>query len=53
MCAQIDLEVSCKRPKKRNDPLIFINFGLKKFIVKNTQKKTLMFESYNLIDPKD
>jgi hypothetical protein len=41
-----------KDPKKRQDRLIFINFGEKKFIVKNTQKiKTLMFESYNILAP--
>jgi hypothetical protein len=28
-----------------------MNFGVKKFIVKNTQKKTLMFEHYDLVDP--
>jgi hypothetical protein len=33
------LVVRCKRPKKREDHLIFINFGVKKFILKNTQKK--------------
>jgi hypothetical protein len=30
-----------KDPQKREDHLIFINFGVKKFIVKNTQKKKL------------
>jgi hypothetical protein len=30
--------VRCKRPKKK-DHLIFINFGVKKFTLKNTQKK--------------
>jgi hypothetical protein len=39
MCAQLDLEVRCKRPKKREDHLIFINFGVKKFTVKSTQQK--------------
>jgi hypothetical protein len=28
-----------KDPQKREEHLIFINFGVKKFIVKNTQKK--------------
>ena len=28
-----------KDPKKRKDHLIFINFGVKKFTVKNIQKK--------------
>jgi hypothetical protein len=52
MCAQLDLEVMCKRPKKREDHLIFINFGVKHLNVKNTQKnKTLIFECYNLLDP--
>jgi hypothetical protein len=38
--AQLDLEVRCKRPrKKREDHLIFINFGVKKFTPKNTPKK--------------
>jgi hypothetical protein len=31
--------VRCKRPKKKEDHLIFINCGVKKFTVKNTQKK--------------
>jgi hypothetical protein len=36
----------------RQDHVIFINFGVKKFTLKNTQKKkTLMFECYNLLDP--
>jgi hypothetical protein len=52
MCAQLYLEVRCIRPKKKKDHLIFINFGVKKFIVKSAQKKeTLMFECYNLLDP--
>jgi hypothetical protein len=41
-----------KDPQKRKDHLIFINFRVKKFIEKNTQKKkTLMFECYNILDP--
>jgi hypothetical protein len=40
-----------KEQKKREDHIAFINFGVKKFTVKNTQKKTLMFERYNLLDP--
>jgi hypothetical protein len=41
-----------KNPKKKKDHLISINFGVKKFIVKNTpKKKTFMFECYNLLDP--
>jgi hypothetical protein len=32
--------------------LILMNFGVKKFTVRNTQKKkTLMFQCYNLLDP--
>jgi hypothetical protein len=35
-----------KDPQKREDNLIFINFGVKKFTLKNTpKKKTLTFES--------
>jgi hypothetical protein len=38
--------------EKRGDHLIFINFGVMKFTLKNTQKnKTLMFECYNLLAP--
>jgi hypothetical protein len=53
MCAQLDLEVIAKDPKKREDHLIFINFGVKKFTIKKhpKKKKTLMFECYNLLDP--
>jgi hypothetical protein len=41
-----------KDPKKREDHLIFVHFGLKKFIVRNTQKKkTLMSKCYNLLNP--
>jgi hypothetical protein len=42
-----------KDPKKMEDHLIFINFGVKKFTLKNTppKKKTLTFECYNLLDP--
>jgi hypothetical protein len=39
VCAQLDLEVNCKRSKNKKDHLIFINFGVKKFTVKNTQEK--------------
>jgi hypothetical protein len=39
MYAQLDLEVKYKRPKKKEDHLIFINFGVKKFTLKNTSKK--------------
>jgi hypothetical protein len=41
-----------KDPKKKKNHLIFINFGVKKFTLKNTQtKKTMTFECYNLLDP--
>jgi hypothetical protein len=39
MYAQLDLEVRCKTQKKTKDHQIFINFGVKKFTTKNTQKK--------------
>jgi hypothetical protein len=39
MCAQLDLEVIYKKPKKEEDFLNFLNFGVKKFIVKKTSKK--------------
>ena len=43
---------AAKDPKKREDHLIFIDFGVKKFTLRNTQnKQTLMFECYNLLDP--
>jgi hypothetical protein len=48
MCAQLDLEVTCKRSKKRKDHLIFINLGGKKFTIVNNQKKK-NFECYNLL----
>jgi hypothetical protein len=39
-------------PKKGEDHLILINFGVKKFHTKkHPQKKTLTFECYNLLDP--
>jgi hypothetical protein len=51
MCVKFDLEVRCKKPKKRKDHLIFINFRVKMFTIKNTQKKrTLMFECYYFLD---
>jgi hypothetical protein len=41
-----------KDPKKIEDHLIFINFGVKRFTLKTPQKKrTLTFECYNLLDP--
>ena len=42
MYAQLDLEVRYKRPKKKKDHLIFINFGIEKFTIKNIEKKTLL-----------
>jgi hypothetical protein len=39
MCTQLHLEVCAKDPKRIKDHLIFINFGIKKFTVKNTPKK--------------
>jgi hypothetical protein len=39
MCGQLDLEMRCKRPKKIEDHLIFINFGEKKFRIKKHQEK--------------
>jgi hypothetical protein len=40
--------VRCKRPKKKKkNHLIFINFGVKKFTLKNTQKKKT-FESHGM-----
>jgi hypothetical protein len=39
MYAQLALEVRCKRPKKKRDHPIFINFGIKKFTLKNTPPK--------------
>jgi hypothetical protein len=40
-----------KNPRKRKDHLILIDFGVKKFTARNTpNKKTLMFECYNLLD---
>jgi hypothetical protein len=36
MCAQLDLRCA-KDPKNGEDHLVFINIGVKKFIVKNTQ----------------
>jgi hypothetical protein len=44
------LKYCAKDPKKGEDHLIFINFGIKKFTVRNTpQKKTLMCECYYLL----
>jgi hypothetical protein len=39
MCAQLNLEVMCKRPQKEKYHLIFMNFIVKKFIEKIEQKK--------------
>jgi hypothetical protein len=45
-CTQVDLEVICKTSQtKKEDHLIFINFGVKNFTIKKAQKnKTLMFK---------
>jgi hypothetical protein len=52
MCAQLDLEVRSKKPQKRKEHLIFINFGVKEVHnKKHPRKKTLMFECYNLLNP--
>jgi hypothetical protein len=41
-----------KKQKKRENHIIFINFGVKKFTLKNTPKKeNFAFECYNLLDP--
>jgi hypothetical protein len=51
ICAQLDLEVMCKRSKKKEYHLIYMNFGVKKFIVKTTKRNlTLMLKCYNLVD---
>jgi hypothetical protein len=39
MWAQLDLEERCKRPKKKKNNLILINFGAKKF--ENPKTKNL------------
>jgi hypothetical protein len=39
MCAQSDLEWCAKDPKKEEDHLILMNFGVMKFIVKKAPKK--------------
>jgi hypothetical protein len=36
--------VRCKRPKKKKNHLIFINFGVKDFIPWNTKKKRKRFD---------
>jgi hypothetical protein len=41
MYAQLDLKMRYKRPQKKKDHLIFIKFGIKKFIEKNNQKEKL------------
>jgi hypothetical protein len=39
MFAQVDLERRCKKPKKKRRQSNFHEFGVKKFIVKNTPRK--------------
>jgi hypothetical protein len=52
MCAQLDLEVSCKKPKKEKRPSNFYEFHSNEVHNKNHPKtKTFMFECYNLLDP--
>jgi hypothetical protein len=34
MCAEFDFEVICKRLIKRKEHLIFINFGVKMFLIR-------------------
>jgi hypothetical protein len=41
MYIKLDLEVICKKPKKKEDHLIFMNFGVKKFTVQKTSKKEM------------
>jgi hypothetical protein len=42
MYAKLDLEVRCaKDPKKKEDHLVFINFGVKKFTLETPPKKKL------------
>jgi hypothetical protein len=54
MCAQLDLKVMCKRPQKNDYYLVFMNFGMKKFSIKNYPKSahatcTLLF---HILTPK-
>jgi hypothetical protein len=39
MYVQLDLEVRYKRPKKKKDHLVSINFGIKKFTLKKYPPK--------------
>jgi hypothetical protein len=41
MCTQLELEVMCKKPKKKEYHLIFKNNGVKKYNGKNTKKENL------------
>jgi hypothetical protein len=52
MCAQLDLEVRCKRTKIKRRASNFHSFWSKEVHgKKNLKNKTLMFECYNLLDP--
>jgi hypothetical protein len=52
MFDQLDLELILKSCKKWKKYLIFMNFVVKDFIVKNEPpQKCLMFKYYNLVDP--
>jgi hypothetical protein len=53
MCVQLDLEVFFKRPKKEGRPPNLHEFWSEEVCFNKDlpKKKTLMFESYNLVDP--
>jgi hypothetical protein len=53
MCAQLDLEVRHKTPKKERRPSNFHEFRSKELHSKKhpQKKKTSMLECYNLLDP--
>jgi hypothetical protein len=55
MHAQLDLEVIHKRLQKKEIPYNFHEFGVEKCTIKKTfiKKITLMFEYYDLLDPKE
>jgi hypothetical protein len=52
MCVQLDSKTMCKRSKKEGRPPNYCAFWNKEVhYTKHPSKKTLMFESYNLLDP--
>jgi hypothetical protein len=53
MYAQLDLEVRCKRPKKKRRLSNSHSFWSKEVHTKkhSKNKNTLLFECYNLLDP--